>query len=98
MFEVSDGSFLELPEALLEELLSRCGDVSNDLFTSFKKIYDDRSRIRRVFMDRDILHKDSEISSLPANPTTCGIDGAFAVERARTPIFSYISNILCNQH
>jgi len=81
MFEVSDGSFLELPEALLEELLSRCGEVSNGLFTSFKKINDDKTRIRRVFTDRDILHKDSEISSLPVNPTTCGIDGAFAVER-----------------
>lgn len=81
MLEVTDEPFLELPEALLEELLSRCGDVSTGLFNSFKKINNDRSRIRKVFSDRDLLHKDSEISSIPVNPTTCGIDGAYAVER-----------------
>ena len=81
MFEVSEEPFLDLPEALVEELLSKCGGVSAGLFASFKRIDDERSQIRGTLIDNDLLHKDSEISSMPVNPTCCGVDGAYAVER-----------------
>jgi hypothetical protein len=81
IFEISEEPFLDLPEALVEELLSRCEDVSSGLFTSFKKIDDERSRIRSKLSEGDLLHRDSEISSMPVHPTSCGVDGAYAVER-----------------
>jgi len=81
MFEVSEEPFLDLPEALVEELLSKCGGVSAGLFASFKRIDDERSQIRGTLFDTGLLHKGSEISSMPVNPTCCGVDGAYAVER-----------------
>jgi len=73
--------FYELPEALVDELLSRCNSVSESLCGSFKKIYSEKDEIRKKLRDNDILHRDSEIASFPINPTCCGVDGAYAIER-----------------
>lgn len=73
--------FHDLPEALVAELLSKCGSVSESLSRSFKKVHDDKAGIRKSLEDSGLLHRDSEISSFPTNPTSCGIDGSYAVER-----------------
>lgn len=73
--------FHDLPEALVDELLAKCGPVSESLSRSFKRFHDEKAAIRRKLVDFNLLHRDSEISSFPTNPTSCGIDGSYAVER-----------------
>jgi len=80
-FRVDDEPFMDLPEALVDELLSRCSIVSGSLSSSFKKVNDEGNRIRDALGEHNLLHRDSEVSSVPVNPTTCGIDGSYAVER-----------------
>ena len=73
--------FHDLPEALVDELLSKCGPVSESLSRSFKRVHEEKAGIRKTLEDSGLLHRDSEISSFPVNPTSCGVDGSYAVER-----------------
>ena len=72
--------FAELPEALVEEMLSKSELVGESLYTAFKEIQERKERIRRQLQDENILKKDAE-AGYPGIPTTCGVDGSYVVER-----------------
>jgi len=72
--------FAELPEALVEEMLSKSEQVGDKLHNSFEQIQNDKEKIRRELLDRDMLKRDAELGC-PEAPTTCGVDGSYAVER-----------------
>ena len=57
--------FHDLPEALVDELLSKCSSASESLFQSFKHVHDQKAEIRKSLEDSGLLHRDSEISSFP---------------------------------
>ncbi|MFH1447343.1 MAG: DNA double-strand break repair nuclease NurA, partial [Candidatus Micrarchaeota archaeon] len=73
--------FYDLPEALIEELLSKCNSVSESLSRSFQTIQDEKDNIRKSLNEQGLIHRDSEVASFPTNPTSCGIDGSYALER-----------------
>jgi hypothetical protein len=72
--------FAELPEALVEEMLSKSERIGEELYSEFKGIQNARENIRKELQNKDILKKDTE-AGYPVIPTTCGIDGSYAVER-----------------
>lgn len=72
--------FAELPEALVEEMLSRSELVGDKLYESFKEIQNNKAKIRKQLHDQNILKQDTEVG-YPGIPTTCGVDGSYAVER-----------------
>lgn len=72
--------FAELPEALVEEMLSKSEEVGSFLYDSFEEIQQNREKIRTHLLNEGILKRDSEVG-YPAIPTTCGVDGSYAVER-----------------
>ena len=76
-----ENPFDELPEALVEEMLSQCDELGQELSRSFKKVYDSKKEIREKLKSAGILRRDTLLSVAPSHPTSCGIDGAFAVER-----------------
>ncbi|MCX6654460.1 MAG: DNA double-strand break repair nuclease NurA [Candidatus Bathyarchaeota archaeon] len=78
---MEDQPFALLPEALVDDLLNRCGTVSEGLFNSFNKIREEKTAIRTKLVGGNLIHRDTEISSVPANPTSCGVDGSYAIER-----------------
>ena len=73
--------FGELPEALVEAILSQCNRLGSNLSASFQRLYDNKTQIRAKLTEKKILHKDTDISSAPSYPTTCAVDGSFAIER-----------------
>jgi hypothetical protein len=73
--------FGELPEALVEEMLGQCNKIGSNLSASFQKLYDFKTDIRLKLSERNLLHKDAELSFVPSYPTSCAVDGAFAIER-----------------
>jgi len=73
--------FKELPEALVEDMLIQCDGISKKLSTTFQNLLNLKKKARRILKDKDLLRKDSEITLTPSHPTTCGVDGAFAVEK-----------------
>lgn len=72
--------FPELPAALIEELLDHARTLSKKLEEAFSQIRAQRSRWRSELSHEGIL---SNVSNLPSGviPTTCGVDGSYAVER-----------------
>ncbi len=80
MEKSNETPFAELPEALVEEMLSKSEEVGDRLYDSFKEIQNSKEKIRKQLQERNILKKDTELE-YPRIPTTCGVDGSYAVER-----------------
>lgn len=76
----ADAPFANLPEALVEEMLSKSEHVGNKLYETFKKIQTNKENMRKQLEEKDILQRDSELG-YPGIPTTCGVDGSYCVER-----------------
>ena len=73
--------FKELPEALAEDMLIQCNGINKKLYITFQNLLNLKKKARRILKNKDLLKRDSEIISTPSHPTTCGVDGAFAVEK-----------------
>jgi hypothetical protein len=72
--------FAELPEVLVEEMLSKSEQIGNRLYDSFKEIQNNKDQMRKQLQEKNILKHDTEVG-YPEIPTTCGVDGSYAVEK-----------------
>jgi hypothetical protein len=72
--------FLDLPAALVEELLAESGQVAERLSTTFRALRDERPHLRQVLEQDGLLVRESDLG-YPPLPTTCGVDGSYAIER-----------------
>ncbi len=72
--------FADLPSALVEELLNRTEDVGQVLLDSFNEMHDRRAERRADLEESSLLQRESDLEYVPI-PTTCGVDGSYAVER-----------------
>jgi hypothetical protein len=75
-----DKPFMDLPEALVEEMLFSYEQSSIKLAKSFDKILSNKECIRDA-LKRFNLRPDSMVIGFRTYPTACGIDGAYAIER-----------------
>jgi len=75
-----ENPFEELPEALVSDLLAQSEDVGNIIYESFQDVQTQRHRFRSELQRANLLRRDSELG-YPSIPTTCGVDGSFAIER-----------------
>lgn len=80
MEKVEQTPFAELPEALVEEMLSKSELVGDRLYDSFKEIQNNKAKMRKQLQEQNILKQDTEVG-YPGIPTTCGVDGSYVVER-----------------
>jgi hypothetical protein len=72
--------FIELPAALVQEVLDRTGEISQALSQSFDVIKYHKETWRSQLIEKDIVRKEKSLPIVPV-PTSCGVDGAFALER-----------------
>ena len=79
--------FLDLPGALVEEVLQRTGDVGRTLLDSFEEVRNKRQILREQLRNNGLLFRDSDLE-YPPIPTSCGIDGSYAVEGLLTTDFA----------
>jgi hypothetical protein len=77
----SEQPFLELPEALVEEMLGESDNLGKVLGESFKKINSEKKEIRDKLFKKGFLKNEADIIKAQAYPTTCGIDGSYEVNR-----------------
>lgn len=73
--------FRDLPQALVEEMLANCDSLGEEMANNFREINEKRDEFRKILADEGVLYKDSELLVTRTSPTTCGVDGAFAIER-----------------
>lgn len=72
--------FGELPAALVDEVLKRTGELSQKLLGDFEQVRARRQEWRGSLERAGLLRRDAELPYMPI-PTTCGVDGSYAVER-----------------
>ena len=80
MEKLEQTPFAELPKALVEEMLSKSELVGDKIYDSFKEIQNNKTKMRKQLQEQIILKQDTEVG-YPGIPTTCGVDGSYAVEK-----------------
>jgi hypothetical protein len=80
MMESVERPFGELPAALVDEVLKRTEDLGRKLLDDFEQVRTRRQEWREGLKRAGLLHRDAEVPYMPI-PTTCGVDGSYAVER-----------------
>lgn len=74
------GVFSELPEALVEEMLEKSNQIGEEILSMFKELKEKKKEIREQLQKSGILKSDRELE-FPQPPTTCGVDGSYAIEK-----------------
>lgn len=80
MTESTERPFGELPAGLVEEILKSTGNLSTKLLESFEQVRTHRQEWRERLNQAGLLRNQSDLPTVPI-PTTCGVDGSYAVER-----------------
>ncbi len=80
MMESGERPFGELPATLVDEVLKRTGDLSQEFLDDLKQVRAYRQEWRKSLERAGLLRRDAELPYMPI-PTTSGIDGSYAVER-----------------
>ncbi len=80
MTDSSERPFGELPAALVDEVLNRTEALSQQLLNDFEHVRAHRQEWRESLKQAKLLLREAELPYLPV-PTTCGIDGSYALER-----------------
>ncbi|MBX5457950.1 MAG: DNA double-strand break repair nuclease NurA [Thermogemmatispora sp.] len=76
----SERMFQDLPAALVEEALARTHQVGQQVSEALQRIRSQRETYRQQLQERGLIQRDGEVPYAPI-PTTCGVDGAYAIER-----------------
>ncbi len=76
----SERPFAELPAALVQEVLDLTEGLGSELLASFQDLRANRIERRNVLVSQRVIRRDSDFEYVPI-PTTCGIDGSYAIER-----------------
>lgn len=84
--------FAELPEALVEEMLSKSEGLGDRLYDSFREIHNNRAKMQKQLQDQNMLKHDAEVG-YPGIPTTCGVDGSYAVEKLLATDFAACAGV-----
>ena len=80
MDDFSSANFRELPKSLVDEVLDRTKGIGQELLQSFERLRQEREEWRSRLADTGIVKRDSSLPRVQS-PTTCGVDGSYAVER-----------------
>ena len=78
--ETRESPFADLPAALVEEVLGRTEVVGLALLGSFREMRAQRATWRAKLAEAGLLRRESDLVYVPI-PTTCGVDGSYAIER-----------------
>jgi len=80
---VTERPFAELPAALVEEVLDRTEGLGQELLQSFEAMRAQRQARRAQLANAGLLRREADLPPVPI-PTTCGVDGSYAIERLLT--------------
>lgn len=75
-----ESPFRDLPAALIEEMLTEATPIAETLLNTFHGLQAERTQLRHALEHQGVLLHES-VLGYPPLPTTCGIDGSYAIER-----------------
>ena len=85
-FDENKYKFGDLPADLIDEIIGSVGNVGEQIAHFLKEISNLKNECREKLEKEDFVLSDSSYNVKP--PTTCGIDGAYAIEN--TPAFDLL--------
>lgn len=88
-----EAPFDELPEALVEEMLQSCKNVGDKLSSHFKNILKKKNEIRISLEKENLLKRANELSITRSYPTSCGVDGSYAIEKLVSTDISAVASL-----
>ncbi len=80
MMPEAERPFAELPAGLVEELLGQSSALSQHVGEELRALRAARQGRRQALRENGLLQREGDLPAVPV-PTTCGVDGAYAVER-----------------
>jgi hypothetical protein len=78
-----EAPFVDLPAALVEEVIEKTAEVSEILLEMFRKVRADQDSFRKDLLKSDLVRNESSLG-YPPLPTTCAADGSYSIERLLT--------------
>lgn len=72
--------FSDLPAALVDDVIQQTGRAAEVLLTALHEMRLDQANLRSALEQRGLVQHESDLGYAPL-PTTCGIDGSYAIER-----------------
>jgi hypothetical protein len=78
---VADSIFADLPEALVEEMLSHYKRLGEQITHTLDDVQNQKEKIHATLKSRNLLKTDAVVIRSLMNPTSCAIDGSRAIER-----------------
>jgi hypothetical protein len=75
-----DQPFRELPASLVQEVLDKTEQISQELLTTFNALKENKQSWQEQLHSSGLVKHESNLPHIQT-PTSCGIDGAFAIER-----------------
>ncbi len=75
--------FVDLPASLVEEILRETEAVASSLLGTFDAIRAQKSELRQNLKTAGLVMHESDLG-YPPIPTTCAVDGSYAIERLLT--------------
>ena len=75
--------FKELPQSLVIDVLEQTQRIEQELLQSFEDLRIKKEEWRRKLIEKNLLEYDSNLPPV-RSPTTCGVDGSYAVEKLLT--------------
>lgn len=85
--------FEELPAGLVEEMLGMSKNISIDMTGQFKRIFDHKEEIRDSLKKLNLLNNINDLPIPQTYPTSCGVDGAYAIERLVSTDFACVAAV-----
>jgi hypothetical protein len=80
MIPEAERPFAELPAGLVEELLGQSDALSQHVGKELQALRAARQERRQALRESGLLQREGDLPAVSV-PTTCGVDGAYAVER-----------------
>jgi hypothetical protein len=81
--EITERPFLDLPAALVDEVLKRAEGLGQKMLQDLTQAQKRRQEWRQGLSYFGLLRREGELPYMPI-PTTCGVDGSYAIERLLT--------------
>lgn len=75
--------FADLPAVLVDEVLEKASNVGGVLSEDLRSLKEQRVHYRNILFEKSLVLHESSLG-LVSSPTTCGVDGSYAVERLLT--------------
>ena len=70
----------DLPQSLVDEVLKQTDNIERELLQHFEEWQGEKEKWRKQLFDLGRLKRDSSLPDAEI-PTTCGVDGSYAIER-----------------